>query len=982
MGQSFDQTQPSMTADDKISPPRSRTITLSPWLVIVGAAILYGLTLNHWVSLKSLALMAQVTGWDWHPYPLKWRPEIMAPLFLVTTAPIRLLPASWQPAALNVFTALCAALTLGLLARSVRLLPHDRTREQRNREMGAHSLLSIRAAFLPALFAVLVLATQLTFWQNAIVATGEMLNLLVFAFIVLCLLEYRVSQNDKWLTASALVFGLGASNNWALVGFLPFYIFAILWIRGLIGFFNLRFLLRMALWGLAGLLLYFLIPILGAASGGQGSFALRFGDLLGRELGAQSYGLKIVPGWVALLAGVPSLLPLLFAGIKWPSFEGEISAVGNQLTRLMFNALHVACLALVLVTFFDFKYSPSVRMREMPVSFLTFYYLGALCVGYFSGFMLLVFASIRLPAWERRHPLTKIFNRILVGAVWVLSFAAPAVLVWQNYPHIRAGNSQALRQFADQTLDGLPGKTAIVLSDDPTRLYLLQADYERRGQRNNNIMIETESFPYREYITYLAGRHPELKSVMTTNLAMLPNVLSSDNLATFMQHVTRNYPVYYLHPSFGYYFEALYLKPRELVYELKPYTTNMTQPPPPTAAEIQGNQAFWAKLENGPLQALPELASLDSDNRAVSVDYAVALDFWGTELQKAGYLKEARSAFAEAVRLNTNNLIAAVNLQYNERLQKGDHSPIGDAVESVGKATYRYGLEPVLRSSGPPDEPDLDLELGEILAERGNLAQASILFQRRLQLLPGDPEAELAMAKTYVDMHQSAKALDLLHKIRSSPKIDPWKLTRCEAMAYIASGDYPMAEKVLHIAIEADPKDANRFATLVEYYRFRGLESMRARKDVEAARYFANALTNIDLELELLASSNQGSLDVPEALLKKAELEIEVRSYGAAVSTLGRILEIQPKNYTALLNRAVCEIQLKQFQAARDDFKEMGKILPHQAYLVEFGLAEVAAAEKNKAEEIDHLKRVIHSAPEESSEYQRATNRVNALEGH
>src|SRR5208282_2880746 len=153
------------------------------------------------------------------------------------------------------FTALCAALTLGLLARSVRLLPHDRTRDQRLREMGAHAMLSIRAALLPVLFAVLVLATQLTFWENAVVATGEMLNLLVFAFIVDALLEYRVSQNDRWLMTSALVFGLGASNNWALLGFFPFYLVSVVWFRGLVGFFNLRFLARMAFWGVVGELL-------------------------------------------------------------------------------------------------------------------------------------------------------------------------------------------------------------------------------------------------------------------------------------------------------------------------------------------------------------------------------------------------------------------------------------------------------------------------------------------------------------------------------------------------------------------------------------------------------------------------------------------------------------------------------------------------------------------------------------------------------
>jgi tetratricopeptide (TPR) repeat protein len=238
------------------------------------------------------------------------------------------------------------------------------------------------------------------------------------------------------------------------------------------------------------------------------------------------------------------------------------------------------------------------------------------------------------------------------------------------------------------------------------------------------------------------------------------------------------------------------------------------------------------------------------------------------------------------------------------------------------------------------------------------------------------------MAKTYVDGRQPAKAMELIRKLRGSPKIDPWKLARCEAMADIATTNYAAAEKVLQAAIQADPNDENRVATLVEYYRFRGFEYEHAGKSAEAARCFGNALTNIDLQLKLLASPNHDALDVPDTLLKKAELEIVVHSFKAAIATLGRVLQIQPKNYTALLNRALSEIQIKDFQAAKDDFKAMGKLLPHQSYLADYGLAEVAAAEKNKAEEMDFLKRCIHSAPEESSEFQSATNRLHELESH
>jgi tetratricopeptide (TPR) repeat protein len=144
-------------------------------------------------------------------------------------------------------------------------------------------------------------------------------------------------------------------------------------------------------------------------------------------------------------------------------------------------------------------------------------------------------------------------------------------------------------------------------------------------------------------------------------------------------------------------------------------------------------------------------------------------------------------------------------------------------------------------------------------------------------------------------------------------------------------------------------------------------------------------LTNIDLQLSLLASPSHDSppsFDVAETLLNKAELEIKLRSYPAAVATLGQVLQLKPGSYVALLNRAVSEIQLKQFQQARDDFEAMGKLLPDQPYLVEFGLADVAVAEGNKAEEIYRLKRCLDTAPEGSSEYRRATARLKALERH
>ena len=991
-----------MTAEDQAPPPPPvRPIVLSPRLVVICGFVLYGLTLNHWVTLRSLPLVAQVTGWDWHPLPLPWREAPLAPLFLAATAPFRLLPVAWQPVALNLFTAACAALTLGLLADSVRWLPHDRTPDQRLRQTDPNALLPIRAAFLPALFAVLMLAGQLTFWQNAVAATGEMLNLLLFALVIDCLLRFRISRNDKWLLASAFAYGLGDANDWAFLAFLPLYLLALLSVGGawasvkelagqvptvriLLAQLWARaaknvFLRRLVLCAVAGHLLYFLIPLVGVITGGGG-----FSYLFLHQIGLQRFGLlHSVPRWVAALAAGCGLVPLLFATLRWPDYLGYIDRLGNKLDRLLLHASHLVGLALPLMLFFDFKYGPGLRLREQPVSFLTAYYLGALAIGYFSGYVLSVLGGRPAQPCNSPRPGATWSNFASVALVWVLTLGGATLLAAQNFPRLRAGQSGALDQFSSQCLAGLPSGKAIVLSDDPGRLYLLQAASQRHGVPNNKILIETGSFPHREYICYLVGRYPELKGAVTTNLAAVPALLQRETVIPFMALVMHGFPRYYLHASFGDYGEAFYLKPHGPVYELLPFSTSALQPPSPSEAEIAAQQAFWSKLENGPLKSISAAAKLDTDAAAVSSDYAVSLDFWGTELQKANHLKEARDQFAEAVRLNTNNFIARINLQYNERLQKGDRRPL-DSVPLLYEATRRFGgLGFVLKYNGPPDEPGMDLTFGIAMTDGGQPGQAARLLDRRLQLLPGDPEAGLAMAKCYLTLHQPAKTLALVRQLRGSTNVSAWDLDRCEAVACMAGQDYAAAEKILRDALRQAPNDANRLAALAEFYRARGLDELALRKDAEASRDFALALTNINLQLQILSPTQDAIADphLSDCLLRKAEIQTRLQTYDAVAATLTKVLQLQPDNYLALLNRAAAEIQTRQFQAAKDDYKKLRKMSAVLPFMADFGLADVAAAEKNVPEEIARLQRCVQSAPEDSGVYQMARQRLAKLQG-
>ena len=156
------------------NPLNSFAATRLPWAVAAGALVLYLTTLHSWISFASLPAISHVGGW--HDLP-----QTKQPLLYLVTLPLKLFPATVLPAAMNGLAAIFGALTLALLVRSVALLPHDRTKEQRQREQSEHSLLSIGLNWVPPLFAALVCGLQLSFWQHATSGTGEILNLLLFA---------------------------------------------------------------------------------------------------------------------------------------------------------------------------------------------------------------------------------------------------------------------------------------------------------------------------------------------------------------------------------------------------------------------------------------------------------------------------------------------------------------------------------------------------------------------------------------------------------------------------------------------------------------------------------------------------------------------------------------------------------------------------------------------------------------------------------
>jgi predicted Zn-dependent protease len=1025
------------TTGPGVKPP----IILCPWLVALAALALYGLTLNHWVTFGSLPFASQITGWDWHSGPLPWRPNPQYhPLFLILTFPLRLLPMGWRAVGLNVFTAACAALTLAILARSVRLLSHDRTMEQRMREGGEFALLSVRAAFLPAAFAVLLLAAQLTFWENSVAGTGEMIDLLVFAFLILCLLEFRISQSERRLNLFAFVYGVGVANNWALIGFFPCFLLALIWIkrRGffnpppLVGdgaitptwinapprpmtedaialiwikqrmrFFNWRFVLRMTGWGALGLLLYGLIPLLGAAKN-DGSFW----ELLHQKLAEQHLYLIRMPRYVAFIAGLWTLVPLLFAAINWSSFQGELSAGAHTMASMFFRVLHIVFLAVGVLMFFDIKSGPSPRNMGMGViaatpGFLSFYYLAAVGVGYFSGYALLVFGKDVVFRWGQATGILRVLNGVVVGLLWLAAIGLPALLFCENYQHIQDFNNPAVAQFGKDMAKTLPATPAVVLADDPAVLYLAMGASQSLGLPDQYTFIESRGLLHVEYLRYLVNRYPAFHKELV-NPDRFPEEITGQEIGVLLAHLAQRQPVYYLHPSFGSYFERVCMTPHRLGGDLHPYPSNALATLVLTPAEIATNQAYWHTLEKESLASLPELAKRSADARRIANHYSQILDYWGTEQQKAAtelklppllkdaMLNDANDQFAEAFRLNSNNMVARANQQYNAHLR--GMPPASALLGSSDVAAQFYNhWDIALNLYGPADVPDLDIQIGRYFAERGVYLQAAHLFQRCLELAPNDPVGELDLAKTYIDLGLVDAAFGLIRDIHGRSTANPLELAGVEALAYAAKKDFAQADKLLTDEHNKNPKNDKLAGVMAEFYRRMGYSVLREGKrdpakeksaEKDAAIWFKKALTALDEQLQLLNALTANAQELSNVNLRKAEIQMTIKDYEAAIITLTAMVRQDPKNPVPLLNRAISELQINRLDAAQNDYQALEKMVPDLSQMIYYGLAQVAQKQNDKPAEIRYDKLYLKYASHNTPEFTNVTQQLHKLEGH
>jgi tetratricopeptide (TPR) repeat protein len=981
-----------MANNNQTDPRKQFAPRFLPWLLALAMLTVYGLTLNHWVTLANLLPVANVSGFI-------WQPEFYNPLTFLFTYPFRWLPPAEIPLALNLFSAVCAAATLGFLARSVALLPHDRTEMERTREPNDFAFLTTGSAWFPPLLAVAMLGLEFGFWQHATSFTGESLNILIFAVIVWLLLEFRLDERLGRLQLAALIYGAGLTNNWALIGFLPVFVVAIIWLRGL-EFFNLRFLVRMGLCALAGMLFFLLLPIVGKFSG---NFSVSFWELLKPAWRLDWQVITAIGNddvrHNLLIMSVTTFLPVLVMAIRWSANFGDNSHLGTALANYMFHGVHAVIFTVCVWVMFDSPFSPGQLSLGSPA--LTMYYLSALGVGYYCGYYLLVFGKKAVATRRNPSPMPalpgkfNLLSPVIYSGIYVAAALAVGTLIYKNLAPIHAINDHTLLKYAQFMEQNLPPGGGILLSDaedigsnPQTRTLLMQAALARSGHTQKYPVLDTQSLNWAPYQRFLHKKFPQ-KWPLVVGEKDMGGVKPLAILST-LNSLAKSNTLCYLNPSFGYYFELFYLEPHGLTYQLKTLPADTLIPPPLSTNLLAENQNFWnqfaqtelPRLEKAVaprdpnsilniknpadwlLMHLHDQSDVNPNARLVTGFYSRALDYWGVELQRAGQLAAAAECFTNALAINPDNIAATANLEFNHSLQTGVAATVAFehiTPDQFGK--YR-NWNSVLNATGPFDEPSFVFANSTLLAQGGLMRQAVAPFNRLRQLVPDNLPVRLWLAQLYLANRLPDRALEALHDPQTHPlrffltESNSTELNLLTAAAYFQKNEAPRGIKLFELEISRHPTNTTLLTTATRVYFMSGL--------------YTNALRIIDRRLAQTP-------DDPQWLFGQGFANLQIGNYDQAITALTRVMELTTNNPTARFNRALAYLKNDQLDLARADYVQLQSTYTN-SFQVAYGLGEIAWRQHHTNEAVKNFQLYLATAPTNAVELKTIRARLNQLQ--
>jgi len=935
-----------------------------PWIIGGAGLLVYLVTVNHWISLASLGTVARTAG-------LLWQPEPGRPLTLAVLSPFRLLPDSWLPLALNLFTAALAGLALAQLARSVVLLRYNVSSEDpfhQGKPISAQ--LTGPYVWMPPTLAALVCGLQLTFWENATSATGEMISLLCFAYALRCLLEFRVTGTQSWLSRGICVYAAGMTDNWMMVGYAPVLVAILVWTKGFGPFLQPRFLFRIIAWGLIGLSLYLLIPTLLSLSANEPT---DFKSTLVTHLKSQKQMLALFRAPALRMFVLLALLPAIFQAVRWRSHTVQFAddtQLGIGLIKVAGHSAHALFFAASLWIALNPAFLPLHKDLGLPL--LVFYYVWALMTGYCAGYFLL-FKSGQ-PQRPSKYP------------VYGLAFAIGLLLLllpWRNFSEIRATNGPAVRNLARQLYQELPAGKSVVFSEDPRQLLLLRAELAAHGSDKNPVLVDTPALAWPQYHRAMAAQHgTRWPNVLTTKDVEKIRPVEMLSLAS---QLAAPGPLYYLHPSSGIFLEEFSDAPAGLIQRLSPRGDEILDAK--LAADcIATNDQTWqqqwtehlhdlaeqlvklrqsaARWSQSPFKDLRLAKRQNATAGFLGAVYSKAFNHWGVEVRRSGNDPEAEEWFQRSIEMNPDNLAARINLEYARRCVQGDRSRLKMTLvreefsEALGK--YENWWE-VISQNGPVDEPTFLLQSGRVLLAAHNPRQAANKFARCAELAPGWPAPRLWQAQSLNIARQFSRALELTEQLNANrqglkgPGLAQLLICRTVALRGLDR--------------------TNDAAVYLEQFVNEHGEQVPVL-NAAASLYSLSSQFEKELNLrEILAQRSPGNV---ECLAQKGLVEIKLARFETAAATLTKALSLSPNDENVRLLRAVAYLRGGQLEAAKTDYRELLKTADASQSAL-FGLGGIAWREHDTNTMTRYYEQFLSNSAAITPQFNIATERLRQI---